>query len=147
MTRCLLTLLVLLFLPATTVHACSCTEPPPPLDAMKDATAVFTGRVVAAIPYGTNAYTYTLRVYAVWKGSAAPEAIVATSDVAMCGLWMRPGTEYLVYATGPEDELFTSNCSRSKPTSLAAPDFAELGAPIAVGTTDASVAMLKARFE
>ena len=147
MTRFVMSLLVLLCLSATAAHACSCTEPPPPQDALKDATAVFTGRVLTAVPEGGNAYTYTLKVHAVWKGSAAPEAKVATSDVAMCGLWMEPGSELLVYASGAEDELSTSNCSRSKPVAVAGPDFAELGEPIAVGTTETSMTVLKARYE
>lgn len=146
MTRLLLPLLALICLSATATHACSCTEPPPPLDAMKDATAVFSGRVIAALPDGANGYTYTLRVYAVWKGSTAPESEVATSDVAMCGIWMQPGTEFLVYAGGDEGDLTTSNCSRTTPVTLAASDLAELGEPIAVETNGSSMTMLKARY-
>ena len=144
--RLALPLILLIALPAVS-WACSCTEPPPPLDALEDATAVFTGRVLAATPDGANGFTYTIRVHAVWKGSAEPEVEVSTSDVAMCGLWMQAETDYLVYAGGDEAALSTHVCSRSKPMAAAESDLAELGEPIAVGTTATGMTMLKARYE
>ena len=146
MTRLVLSLVVLLALPAASL-ACSCAEPPPPSEALKAATSVLTGHVVAAIPDGANAFIYTVRVHAVWKGEASPELEIKTSDVAMCGLWMEPGTPYLVYAYGPEQDLSTHNCTRSRPVEFAAADLAELGDPIAVGNEEKGFSMLKARYE
>jgi hypothetical protein len=144
--RLALAMIILIALPAVS-WACSCIEPPPPLEALKDATAVFSGRVLTAAPDAANGFTYTMRVHAVWKGSTKPEAEVTTSDVAMCGLWMEPGMEFLVYAGGEESSLSTHSCSRSKPLVSAEADLAELGAPIAVGSGVAGMTTLKVRYE
>lgn len=147
MIRIAISLLVLLATSATAARACSCVEPSPPLEAMKDATAVFSGRVVAAEPTGGNGYDYTIRVYAVWKGPAPDLIEVSTEDVAMCGLAMGVGSEYLVYAGGEPEQLSTSNCSRSTLLEFATLDLAELGTPLTVAVSDRSMAMLKGRYE
>lgn len=145
MTRLVIILFVLLAQPVSAL-ACSCMDPPPPLEALAGAAAVFTGEVIGAVPDGANGYTYTMRVHAVWKGPATPQVEVATSDVAMCGLMMPAGAEYLVYAYDESGALYTHNCSRSAPVEFATIDLAELGEPMAVEYTGPSMAMLKARY-
>jgi len=142
----LLILLVLLVMPAA-ARACSCAEPPPPLQAMSEATAVFAGKVVEAEAFGGNQYAYTIRVYAVWKGPAPDFIELWTSDVAMCGLLMGVGTEFLVYAAGDPESMAVSNCSRSRALEFAAADLDELGDPLTVPTGEATMTTLKARYE
>ena len=140
-------LIAVLAVPASHAMACSCAELPPPLESLKSATAVFSGRILSAKPEGANGYAYTVEVYAVWKGPASPELIVTTSDVGMCGLWMGVGSEFLVYALGDEGALTTHNCTRSKPLQFAGADLAELGTPVAVATGALTLSVLKARYE
>jgi len=128
--------------------ACSCMSPPPPLEALDEATAVFIGRIVCADPTDIErGFDYTIEVHRVWKGVSASEVLVNTDDVAMCGLMMQVGDTYLVYAYGDLEALSTNNCSRSRPLQFAGEGIAELGEPILVGTEGETFTTLKLRYE
>jgi hypothetical protein len=124
--------------------------PPPPLEALEEADAVFSARCLTAVPIEhTNGYThtYTLRVLAVWKGEGDAIITIRTSDPAMCGIWLNPGEEYLIYAYEWEGVLESNNCSRTKMLEFAAEDLAELGEPnIVVGNREPSWGTIKARY-
>ena len=139
-------LLVILAVPAAL--ACSCMPWPPPLEALDEATAVFTGRILRADPTDVpRGYCYTIEVHASWKGVATEEILVTTDDVAMCGLMMQVGKTYLVYSYGELEALSTNNCSRSRETRLAGDDLAELGDPIMVAAAGRTFTSLKSRYE
>jgi len=128
-------------------EACSCSEPEPPPEALAGATAVFTGRILAAEPDGGNGYAYTIEVHAVWKGPLAATVVVATSEIGMCGLWMPEGSAFLVYALGGETALTTNNCTRSRPLEFASEDLEALGEPLAVSGDDLSITLIKSRYD
>jgi hypothetical protein len=143
-----LSAVIVLTLPASVALACSCMEFPPPVEAMGQADAVFTGRVLSAVPIeSTNGYVYTMRVHAVWKGAAIVEVRVETDEPAMCGVWLQPGETYLVYAGEHQGMLSTGNCTRTREISFAGEDLAELGSPLAVEGMTLSVGMFKVRYE
>ena len=140
--------LVFLALPVSVALACSCMELPPPVEAMGQADAVFTGRVLSAVPSGsTDGYEYMIQIHAVWKGAATVELRVETGDPAMCGLWLQPGETYLVYADEFDGVMSTNNCTRSREIGFADEDLAALGGPLAVEDMLLSVGTIKARYE
>jgi hypothetical protein len=123
-------------------------ELPTPVEAMGQADAVFTGRVLTAVPIeSTNGYVYTMRVHAVWKGTVIVELQVETGEPAMCGVWLQPGETYLVYAYEYEGVVSTGNCTRTREIGFADEDLAELGSPLAVEDMMLSVGMIKVRYE
>lgn len=123
--------------------ACSCAPPGSPDEELTRATAVFTGKVVGlAKPLdgfgpisSADPIKVTFQVYTVWKGSISQTTTITTSrSGASCGYTFEKGSEYIVYAHGPENDLAVSLCSRTRPLAVADDDLAVLGvgsAPLA----------------
>ncbi|HEX2190563.1 MAG TPA: hypothetical protein VHG51_16765 [Longimicrobiaceae bacterium] len=112
---------------------CSCIPPRPPLEALAQADAVFSGTVVSVEERRGEGGMGELEVRIVpdrrWKGAAADTVVVHTADnSAACGVAFAPGEAYLVYAYG-SDGLRASLCSRTAPLAQAADDEEALGTP------------------
>jgi hypothetical protein len=128
-------------------RSCTCLPPPPPLEALAMADAVFTGRVLAAeLVQPGFGYVYTIEVYAVWKGPQLRELQVSTTDPSMCGIWLQPGQEFLIFATQQGSSLETDGCGRTKALAVAEEDLDALGGPEAVGRTTVSWSTMKLRY-
>jgi hypothetical protein len=112
--------------------ACDCRQNPPPPQALAQAAAVFSGRVVAS-SYGENGELYkpVLRVMDVWKGSVHERVELYTYwRCCLCGFALEVGRNYLVYADEAEGELWVSSCSRTTLLEEAATDLSALGKPL-----------------
>lgn len=144
----IITLLTLALLPAGLLitrdaQACSCMAPPPPVEAARDASAVFHGKLVsvADVPRkGQHDLAYkkfTFEVVRTFKGQLDTQINIQTTDnSAACGRdYGTPGSEWLIYArTDDSGQTHDNLCSRSKPIADAAQEIAELDA--AAGTLD-----------
>lgn len=116
-----------------TAHACSCAEPQPIATELKNADAVFTGRVLEitkplVMTSSLDPIRVTLDVSQSWKGADQKIIDVSTaSSSASCGYPnFEQGEEYLVFARQSADGLNVSLCSRTQPLSRATDDIAEL---------------------
>ncbi len=126
------------------VQACSCAEPPPPLEALEEAAAVFSGTVVSLETYEfeldsgsdrTESYwSVEFAVGAVWKGTVASTTFVYVWHGPACGYGnFEIGEDFLVYADQRRYEqvddatLFVSSCSRTQPLERAEDDLNALG--------------------
>lgn len=101
---------ILWFLGSTgNAHACSCTHPNPPLDAVQYADTVFSGRAVSVLEFSgvdrdwawstSDPTIAVFDVNAVWKGPAYDTMQVVTPRSGVsCGFTFVEGEEYLVYA-------------------------------------------------
>jgi hypothetical protein len=118
--------------------ACSCAGPADVLQALEQATAVFSGRVVDVIkhkPDRTRPQSWftgvetVLEVKTVWKRVDKRVVSVFTSDQqSACGYRFRKGRTYLVYAhRNEEGKLVTSICTRTKRLKDAEEDLSKLG--------------------
>ena len=117
-------------------RACTCVEPRPPLDELARCTAVFSGQVTNVelfqVPgQGWYRKRVTLTLTECWKGGLGATVVVRTglSD-ADCGVQFEVGSDWLVYAGGPLDDLGASLCSRTQPLEKAAYDLEQLGNPV-----------------
>jgi len=119
-----------------TAYACSCALPGPPDEELSNAAAVFTGKVVSlAEPFGgfgpissADPTKVTFQVYTVWKGSVSQTTSITTArSGASCGYTFEKGSEYIVYAHGPDNNLSVSLCSRTQPLDSAEDDLEVLG--------------------
>lgn len=120
--------LALLALGPTDAHACSCVRPPPPLEALAQANAVFEARV-ARIETDTAALRMTAHLIVVrqWKGDLPEDVTVVTaSQGSLCGFPFQPDQRVLLYVDGAPDSMSVSMCSRSRPVELAGEDLAAL---------------------
>ncbi|MGB7443729.1 MAG: hypothetical protein WA919_21915 [Coleofasciculaceae cyanobacterium] len=118
----------LLFVNTKRAEACSCIQPPPPLTALEQATAVFAGKVTSINQTEPFNLEVTFQVSQAWKGEASSTLVVATPlNSAMCGVYFEIGEEYLVYAYGEENQLSTNLCSRTQLASQAEADLVMLG--------------------
>jgi len=118
------------------VRACSCLQPPPPDEALRQADAVFAGEVTdfrKAEPGNgetlSDLYEAVFRVTAMWKGPDADRIKVLTADPSqlMCGYRFEPGVRYLVYAYETTEGLDTSICTRTTVLDTADYDLSVLG--------------------
>ena len=133
--------LVALLLIARALSACQCGHRPPVAEALRDAAAVFEGKVVNrrmvlaqehewffAVP------EYEFRVSRAWKGVAAP-TIHLLGGYSNCAYVFRKDTSYLVFV-GPHwerpDRLSSSICDPTKRVSEASSDLSSLGTPTVV---------------
>ena len=102
------------FLVAVRSHACDCAPPPNAPEALAAASAVFRGMVVdvsAAVDFRIRV---TFEVESVWKGPREEVLNISTAEhEALCGFHFEAGREYLVFAFGEAQELFTNICSRT----------------------------------
>ena len=115
--------------------ACTCVPPPAPTEALEEAAAVFSGKVVqikSHKPVGDifGGVEVVFRVNRAWKGINKSTARVFTSSQsAACGYSFSKGHTYLVYASGnSRGRLSTSICSRTKRLKDAREDLNQLGA-------------------
>lgn len=95
------------------VSACDCAEPPPPVDAMKEAKAVFIGQVLSGTVVNKEKGKFTFRVIESFKGASKRKITVFSplDSSAHCGYHFVIGINYLVYAYGKK--LIVTNCSRT----------------------------------
>ena len=131
--------------------ACVCAERKGVAEELSQASAVFSGRVVAreyrkveprslVEPAVVEVMVVRFEVERWWKGGMADEAILYTSftkysdgggSASSCEYPLRVGEQYLVYAfsptRGPANELRTSPCSRTVKLEEATEDLKELG--------------------
>jgi hypothetical protein len=142
------TLLSLALLPAALLtaraaQACSCIQTPPPVEAARNADAVFHGKLisVADVPkngqYALAHKMYTFEVVRTFKGQLDPQVNIKTTDNgAACGRdFGAPGGEWLIYASiDDQGQAHDNLCSRTRPIEDAASDIAELEG--AAGTLD-----------
>jgi len=122
----------------STVFGCSCVLPKASSEALKEATAVFAGKVVGIdAPSGlvissADPVKVTFNVSKVWKGPTYKTLVITTArNGASCGYSFKEGEDYVVYAYGKETELSTGLCSRTKLLSNAEEDLKELGYSVA----------------
>jgi hypothetical protein len=130
---------IFLILPA---HACTCPPNNSPKVEMKQADAVFSGKVVK-----TNAPNRRLRinlrfpfihfiqwrtriefsVKEVWKGQASSEIGIINTLGSTCDFTFKEGDEYIVYAYGTREGFYTHRCSRTALLIDASEDLIDLG--------------------
>ena len=129
-----------LFALSEPAHACECGPLLPPLEALREATAVFRGEVVGVRDYSpamidglptislSGPVAFEFRVKTIWKGSL-PETVFVTTvrSEATCGFDFAIGSDYVVYAYGEPIELRAGLCSRKAPAWYAQEDFDALG--------------------
>ncbi len=125
-------------------HACSCAEPPPPLEALEEAAAVFSGTVVSfetyefEVDFGSDRsesfWSVEFEVGTVWNGPVASTTFVYVWHGPACGYGnFEVGEDFLVYADRRDfpgvdaDTLFVSFCSRTRPLESAGDDLDQLG--------------------
>lgn len=112
--------------------ACKCAPPPGVPDALREATAVFEGRVTQQSAQDLE-LEVTLNVVQAWKGVQTETIRVRTrADSAACGVPFATGESYLVYATqraagNSGTALEVLRCGRTRAASEAAEDYARLG--------------------
>lgn len=125
----LLILLLATMIPIAPAYACSCAAPPSALEALAQASAVFTGRVVGIdTPAGYEPLRVDFEVETVWKGPVEAQVEIRTArDSAACGFAFEKNASYLVYAYEADGDLHTNLCSRSAPLGQAGEDMAALG--------------------
>lgn len=142
------TLLSLALLPAAlltarSAQACSCIQTPSPVEAARNADAVFHGKLisVADVPktgqYALAYKMFTFEVVRTFKGQLDPQVNIKTADNgAACGRdFGDPGSEWLIYASiDDQGQAHDNLCSRTRPIADAANDIAELEG--AAGTLD-----------
>ena len=132
-----LIILLVLVIPISTspASACSCIPPAPAIESLERAAAVFSGKVIQTEethpPDATvlPVVEVTFQVSQVWKGSSDETLMITTLLAgATCGLggFFQAGEEYVVYASGLDDRLTASLCSRTTHLSNAREDVAEL---------------------
>lgn len=131
----LLLLPFLILTPIKRANACSCLPPPPAMESLEQAAAVFAGKVVKVepAPSETNVepIKVTFEVSKVWKGELNKTTIVSTAaNSAMCGNYFEVGEKYLVYAYSEGDELMTNICSRTARLKDARQDINDLGSAL-----------------
>jgi len=124
----------LIFAIQQTAFACSCVPPPPPVEALEQSDAVFSGKVLK-VERDESGFgkIVTLRMLRSWKGIQARTVRISTADnSAACGYGFEVGRKYLVYAHG-EEELHTNICTRTRRLENAGDDLDALGPGTRVG--------------
>lgn len=115
--------------------ACKCVHPlPSPRQELKQATAVFAGKVVQiTVQRSSQGYPErraTFRVSKAWKGVSSKIVAVTTGfSEGACGCPFVKGAEFLVYAYGLKGQgpLYTNVCMRTAQLALAKKDLQALG--------------------
>lgn len=129
--------IVFLLLSIEVGYACSCTPPPPASESLRQAGAVFSGRVLQVRRVksagdeqgGLFQVEVVFAVDTSWKGARQRVISVFTaSQSAACGYNFTRGRTYLVYAADSQGKLSTTICSRTKRLRDAREDLRELGA-------------------
>jgi hypothetical protein len=124
--------------------AVQCFAPGSPSEELAKATAVFSGRVIGHdyvvenTPSGETAQRLVanIAVVRVWKGNINPNVTIHTWEYLLPNGYVRifgenftfkDDEEYLVYAFGRSDHLWSDQCSRTRELSKANADLKELG--------------------
>lgn len=115
--------------------ACKCAPPPAPKIALKQAAAVFAGKVVEIeVDQAKYMKTVTFKVSRLWKGEGGEIVKVTTAlHGATCGYGFKKGGEYMVYCyankakNGKPVVLRTNLCTRTRPMANAADDIKAIG--------------------
>ncbi len=114
--------------------ACSCIPSPPPIEALEESTAVFSGTVLRVdrgllgIGDLPGSISVTFDVERSWKGVTEKTVVVETSsDSAMCGYGFKESEKYLVYTHEVSGSLHTGICSRTVLLANAQEDLDALG--------------------
>ena len=104
---------------ASDVFACSCladndkSERKKVKTAYKEATAVFTGKVME-VTRKSDSLLVKFKIETIWKGISTKETVVRTAEnSAMCGFNFEVGKKYLVYAGGKGENPETNICTRT----------------------------------
>ena len=121
-------------LSAHTARACDCFLLPPPKEALKEAAAVFMGKV-KSIERADHGWTVTFEVEKSYKGVKTKKLEVQTPvDQGACGYGFTKGEVYVVYCYGggKDKALRTGLCTRTRPASKAKDDLDVLGEGIAI---------------
>ena len=152
----ILGLLLSFLLPQQRAYACSCVPPGPPEMALQEATAVFSGKVTDRqigqrlhfafrypfIHLYQAGAKFTFAVSEIWKGAPYETIIINTgTGGGDCGLGLRTGEEYLIYAYGEQNALGSNICTRTRPLANASEDIAILGTgdpPTIAGANESS---------
>jgi len=98
-------------------------------DAFTSATEIFSGKVIKVEKASAGTLNVTFQVLQRWKGSDDEHLIVSTaSQTTACGVPFEDteADEYLVYAYGGADQLYTNVFSRTVPLSAAGTDLLKL---------------------
>jgi hypothetical protein len=124
---------------ASPAVACDFEEPPPPQEALDEATAVFAGEVIEVESVtddpGGNYLAATFLVHRAWKGIDDSPVVVEThQDEAACGYPFEVGESYLVYAHSEGSPLTTTLYRRTTPLDLADEDLDALGSGTGIVT-------------
>lgn len=122
------------FLPVPYANACSCIPPAPPQESLKQAVAVFTGKVVSIKnPQGIfesslDPIKVTFEIREIWKGVEGKTLSLTTAQSsASCGVSFEQGKDYIVYAHEGKEGLEASLCSRTTEIANASEDVEALG--------------------
>jgi len=114
--------------------ACSCIRPPPPIEALEESTAVFSGTVLRVdrgllgIGDFLDGISVTFDVERSWKGVTEKTVVVETSSSGgLCGYGFKESEKYLVYAHDVSGSLQTTICSRTVLLANAQEDLGALG--------------------
>ena len=125
-------LLAVIFAVPNVSQACKCAPPPPPAEALQQASAVFEAQVTA-LSAGTDELEVSMRVTRAWKGVDTETIRVRTrQESAACGVAFETGQSWLVYAnqtTGQTSAIALEvlRCGRSRLAEDADEDFTALG--------------------
>lgn len=104
-------------------QACKCLPPPPPLEAMKTAGAVFSGKVLSLQTKDTKVIV-EIEVQEIWKGVEKKTVQIETGTHS-CGWEFTGGESYLFYT---RDDMTVDRCTRTQVLKDATADLKQLGA-------------------
>ena len=112
------------------VWADACAPPLPPAEALKNAEAVFVGKVTD-VQAGELDQTVTFVVAKAWKGVKGREVVIKTAElVYSAAASLVKDMHYIVYSTvDSKGHLYVGHCSRTKLLAAAGEDLKELGKP------------------
>jgi len=98
----------------STAVGCSCSPPPPPLDALKVAYSVFVGVPRSVRQLSESRKVFEFEVVEGLKGDLKSKVSVVTGiGNGDCGIPFSMGQRYLVYADRSEKQLSAHLCSRT----------------------------------
>lgn len=114
-------------LAAVPAHACSCSQPPPPCEALWHTPIVFSGEATVVTEQPGHAQLVTFKVDETFRGQVKGTVMVHGGGV--CGAIFEQGRKYIVYAGGGPSPLSASLCSRTRLLAEAGEDLAYLRNP------------------
>lgn len=107
-----------LLIAAPAAKACSCAQPPKDPVAVRQADAVFSGRVVdrAGPIFSNGSNGFAIDVDTAYKGSVYEKQwVFSGTQGSACGMHLSLGKRYIVFAHGEDAEhLYTSSCSKTR---------------------------------